>query len=188
MLGPVAPAMPLTIAIFASDRGSGDAERASLMSQAGSFLARKGARIVCAVEGDDLPVPLVTSARSAGGEVLILSDGEAALPPALAEVPVEVIPEAAARLARLVGLADALVGMPGSLASARSLFGAWTRAGGQGKPVVLLNRNGAFEVLRGFAADVLSHSLRDHDRKMQFADSVEDLWNRLHRIGEGRGR
>ena len=39
-----------TIAVFASDKGPGDAERASIMSQAGTYFARKGARVVCLVK------------------------------------------------------------------------------------------------------------------------------------------
>ena len=64
-----------------------------------------------------------------------------------------------------------------SLASATSLYRSWTKA--QEKPVVLFNRNRAFESFRGFAADVFSHSIKRHDRKVQFADNVEDLWNKI---------
>jgi hypothetical protein len=73
------------------------------------------------------------------------------------------------------------VGLPGSLASASELYKTWVRAGGgaSGKPVVLLNRNRAFEVMRGLAADVLSHSVKRQDRMMVFTDNVEDLWNRV---------
>ena len=53
-----------TLAVFASDQGPGDPERASIMSQAGALLARRGARIVCLVEGACVPVPLITAARS----------------------------------------------------------------------------------------------------------------------------
>jgi hypothetical protein len=35
------------LAVFASDKGPGDAERSSIMSQAGTLLARHGARIIC---------------------------------------------------------------------------------------------------------------------------------------------
>ena len=51
-----------------------------------------------------------------------------------------------------------------------------------GKPVLLYNRNNAFEVLRGYVADVVSHSVRRHDRLIQFSDSIEDLWNRISRL------
>lgn len=170
-----------TLAVFASDHGPGDPERASIMSQAGSILARRGARIVCLAEREAIAVPLITSARAAGGEVLIIADDELKIPAALAEVPIERISERESRLARIAALATVFVGLPGSLASASSLYSAWVRAGGGagGKPVVLLNRNRAFEVMRGMAADVLSHSVKRHDRFVVFTDSIEDLWNKV---------
>jgi predicted Rossmann-fold nucleotide-binding protein len=173
-----------TLVIFASDKGPGDAERSSIMSQAGSYFARKGARIVCLAEKGVIAVPLVTSARAAGGDVLIVADETIVLPPALSGVAMEVIADPAERIARIAALADAFIGLPGSLASASSLFTTWTKAGGKagGKPLVLLNRNRAFEVLRGYAADVLSHSVRDHEKAMQFTDNIEDMWNRVSRM------
>lgn len=173
-----------TLAIFASDKGPGDAERASIMSQVGTYLARKGAKLICLVENDSLPVPLITSARAAGGQVLILASETTAIPQTLASVPVERVADDEERLARMAVLADVLVGLPGSLASARALFTTWTVSApsGQRKPAVLLNRNRAFEVMRGFSADILSHSIRDHEKAVQFADSVEDLWTRIARV------
>lgn len=170
-----------TLAVFASDQDRGDPERASIMSQAGAILARRGARIICLVEGNVLPVPLITSARSAGGEVLLVGDGEATLPPALAGLPVEHVAEPDARVARVAALAAAFVGLPGSLASAAGLYRTWVAAGAGAshKPVVLLNRNRAFEVVRGMSADVLSHSVKQFDRMAVFTDNVEDLWNKV---------
>ena len=52
-------------------------------------------------------------------------------------------------------------------------------AGAAGKPVILLNRNRAFEPMRGMVADVVSHSVKRHDRLVQFTDNVEDLWNKV---------
>ncbi|HEY9012721.1 MAG TPA: hypothetical protein VIN06_17065, partial [Devosia sp.] len=52
-------------------------------------------------------------------------------------------------------------------------------AGASHKPVVLLNRNRAFEVVRGMSADVLSHSVKQFDRMAVFTDNVEDLWNKV---------
>lgn len=180
-----------TLAVFASDKGSGDAERASIMSQAGTYFARKGARIVCLAEGRSTAIPLVTSARAAGGEIIIIGDAQFTLPRALSGVPLEQIAEAEARHARVAALADAFVGLPGSLASISSLYLSWLKAGGGAgsKPVVLYNRNHAFEVLRGYDADILSHSIRHHERLVQFADSIEDLWTRVSRlVGEGKPR
>ena len=179
-----------TLAIFASDIGPGDAERASIMSQVGTYFARKGARILCLAEGKTIAIPLVTSARAVGGEIIVIADDKFTLPRALSGVPIEKIADPAERMARVAALSDAFIGLPGSLASISSLYLIWTKAGGgaSGKPVVLYNRNNAFEVLRGYAADVLSHSIRHHDRIVQFADSVEDLWNRANRLVEAKAR
>ena len=46
----------------------------------------------------------------------------------------------------------------------------------------MLNRHRAFEVVRGYAADVLSPGLPGYDRAVQFADTIEDLWSRVSRL------
>lgn len=170
-----------TLAVFASDQGRGDPERASIMSQAGAILARHRARIVCLVEGRAVPVPLITAARTSGGDVVLVGDGAVALPPALSGLSVEHFAESEARIARVAALADAFVGLPGSLASGANLYRAWVAAGAgkSHKPVVLLNRNRAFEVMRGMSQDVLSHSVKQYDRMAVFTDTVDDLWNKV---------
>ena len=172
------------LAVFASDKGPGDAERSSIMTQAGMYFARHGASLVCVAENGVIPVPLVTAARAAGGTVQVIADNSIVLPAALAGVPLEVVDDQAARMQRIATLADAMVALPGSLASASSLFGAWSAAKAMGKlcPVVMLNRHRAFEVMRGYAADVLSPGLPGHERSVQFADSIEDLWSRVSRL------
>ena len=180
-----------TLAMFASDKGPGDAERASIMSQVGTYFARKGARMSCLAEGNTTAIPLVTSARAAGGEIIVIGDESFNLPRALSSVPLEKIADPEARFARVAALADAFVGLPGSLASISSLYLSWLKAGGGagGKPVVFYNRNNAFEVLRGYASDILSHSIPHHERLIQFADSVEDLWTRANRLaGDSKNR
>jgi hypothetical protein len=170
-----------TLVVFASDAGVGDPERASLMSQVGALLARRDVHIVCLAERGEIPIPLITSVRTGGGTVSVVADDDIRMPAALAGVPLERIADAEARLVRLAGLADLFIGLPGTLASVSGLYRSWVRAGGgsSGKPVVLLNRNRAFEVMRGMSADVLSHSVRRHDRMVVFADSVDDLWNKI---------
>ena len=170
-----------SVAVFASDKGPGDAERASIMSQTGSYIARKGGRIVTLAESEGLAVPLVTSARAAGGEVLVIGDDDFVMPAALTGVPLERIGDADQRLAHLVAQTQVFIGLPGSLASASRLFSGWVKSGGGpgGRPVVLFNRNRAFEAMRGMATDVLSHAIRRHDRFVQFTDSVEDLWTKV---------
>jgi predicted Rossmann-fold nucleotide-binding protein len=173
-----------TVAVFASDKGPGDPERSSLMSEFGRVFGRKGARIICLAEDGAIPVPLVTAARMAGGSVEVLADSSIVLPPALAEVPITVLPDDAERRAQLAAMASVLVGLPGSLTSVKALFGAWASA--TGLPVVLLNRHKAFDAIRGFAADVMTPGLPGHERRIQFADTVDDLWNRVVSLTERR--
>lgn len=180
------PAGP-TLTVFASDIGPGDAERASMMTLAGTYFARRGARMLCVGEAGQVPVPLISATYTVGGSVSIIADAGLRMPPALQDVPVEIIPEREARLKAIAERTDYFVALPGSLASATSLFHCWTaaRQAGLKRPVVLLNRNRAFEVLRGYSADVLSYSLPDFDRVMLFADSVEDVWIHIAHLMEG---
>lgn len=151
------------------------------MSQAGALFARKGIRLVCLAQESGVPVPLITSARSSGGEVLLIGDGRVKLPATLASAEIENIDEQEQRCARVAALADAFVGLPGSLQSAANLYRVWVAAGAGSshKPVVLFNRNRAFEVVRGMSADVLSHSVKQFDRMAVFTDNFDDLWNKV---------
>jgi len=169
------------LGLFASDHGPGDAERASIMSQVGSFLARKGARLVCLGDEGDVPVPLVTSARTAGGEVTLIAAEDYVEPPALGGVVIEHVATREARLARLAVLSDLYVALPGSLVSATSLYLTWVRGGGGPgrKPVIFYDHNNAFKVVRGYAADVISNSIKNYDRYIQFATSTDDLWSKI---------
>ncbi|MEP7240309.1 MAG: hypothetical protein ABI697_05440 [Devosia sp.] len=170
-----------TLGIFASESGPGDAERASIMAQAGSYLARHGARIACLADADDVAVPLLTSARRAGGDVTLVADDGYIAPAALEGVHIEHHATPEARLARLAALSTIYVALPGSMASAIDLYRTWARGGGGAgrKPVVFYDRNGAFRVVRGYAGDVLSNSIKNHDHYVQFADSVEDMWVKI---------
>ncbi|MGV8854316.1 MAG: LOG family protein [Devosia sp.] len=172
------------LAVFASNKGPGDAERASLMSQTGTYFAKRGAQLLCLAENGIIPIPLITAARAAGGMVRIVADASIVLPPALSGVTMEVLGDQAARFNRLAELAEGLVALPGSLASASELFGVWSagRAQGSNPPVVMLNRHKAFEVMRGYAVDVMSPGLPGYDKAIQFAESVEDLWSRISRL------
>ena len=86
------------LAVFASDKGPGDAERAPIMAQAGTLLARHGAKLICLADETLDVIPLITSARAAGGEVLIVADAEFVAPPALNDVAGERIDDPEARL------------------------------------------------------------------------------------------
>jgi hypothetical protein len=176
----MSPDVHPVLGIFTSDRGPGDAERASIMSQVGSFLARKAARIVC-IGDEDVPVPLITSARTAGGEVTLIASGDYSEPPAFEGVAVEHIPDREARLQRLAALSQIYVALPGSLASASSLYLTWARGGGGAgrKPVVFYDHHDAFKVVRGYAADVISNSIKNYDHYVQFATNLDDMWNKI---------
>jgi hypothetical protein len=168
------------IGVFASDRGPGDAERASIMSLLGSFLARKGARLVCLADGG-VPIPLVTSARTAGGEVTLLAGDDYTEPSAFDGVRVEHFPDREARLARLAALSQIYLALPGSLASSSSLFLTWARGGGGAgrRPAVFYDHRDAFKVVRGYAADVIATSIKNHDHYVQFAVNPDDMWNKI---------
>ena len=178
------PQSGLPVAIFASDRGPGNPERASLMGEVGRVFARKGAHMLCLAEQGAIPVPLITAARTAGGAVEVVADASIVLPQALGGVPITILPDRAERLAYLARTSAAFVVLPGSLASVSSLFGAW--ASSSPRPVVMLNRHKAFDVIRGFASDVLAASVSGHDRNIQFAETVEELWNKVVWVSEQR--
>lgn len=169
-----------TLAVFASDKGPGDAERSSIMSQVGTFLAGQGVRIVCPVHAEGLCVPLINSAKSAGGDVLVIAGEKFTMPSALSDITVETFVSKGEKQQRIGALCDAFIGLPGSLGSVISLYETWVGTGGV-KPVSLLNRNRAYEVLRGFAVDIISNSMSDWERHLQFSETIEDMWSRLNR-------
>lgn len=179
---------PHTLGIFASASVPGDPEWARIMTLAGTLFARNKTAIVCLAENGAHCRPLVAACRAAGGEVRVLSDGSVNASALSDGVRIEIIADADARLQRMSDLSDALVGFPASLAAVASLFNVWVLAGGgsSGKPVALLNRNRAYEVVRGYAMDVLSHSLSNAERLMFFADTVEELWNKLQKALAGQ--
>lgn len=176
----------LTLAIFASDKGPGDAERASVMTQTGAYLAKRGAKLICLSDGDALPVPMITSARAAGGQVEVFSDKAFQLPSALKDIGQTRIVDRQERLAQFALAADCFVGLPGSLASITNLFFTTLNLGG-GKPVVLFNHHNAFEVIRGFSVDVLAHGKPSAEQSFQIADSLDDVWNKVSRMTNFNG-
>ncbi len=171
----------LTLAIFASDKGPGDAGRSSLMSQTGALLAKKGAKLICLAQDGQMPLPVITSARAAGGGVALIADDSFVIPKALGDISVERIAEKKDRLNRLAEMADCFVGLPGSLASATSLYFTVAELGAS-KPVVLLNHNNAFEIIRGISVDVFAHSFPKAHKSVQFAETVEDVWTKVARL------
>ncbi len=169
------------LAIFASDVGPGDAERSSLMSQTGALLAKKGAKLICLAQDNEMPLPAITSARAAGGEVELIADLDYVLPKALGDIAVQRLDDRQSRLNRLGEMADCFIGLPGSLASASNLY--FAIAGLKtGKPIVLLNYNNAFEIVRGISVDVFAHSFPMAHKSVQFAETVEDIWAKTTRL------
>ena len=176
------------LGVFASEQGPGDAERASIMSQLGSFLARKGARLICLADEGAVPFPLLTSARTAGGEVTLIAEEDYVEPSGIDGVTVEHLASRELRLTRMAALSNLYIALPGSLASAAGLYLAWVKGGGGAgkKPVVFYDHHDAFKVVRGYIADVVSSSVKGHDRLLQFANSPDDLWNKIsHLIDQG---
>lgn len=170
-----------TLGIFASDDGPGDAERSNIMTQAGGYLARRGARIVCLAEADMLPVALVASARTGGGDVTLIGEEAFSVPSYLTGVTVEHHATQEARLARMAELCNAYIALPGSLNSAIALYRTWSRGGGGAakRPIIFYDRNGAFKVVRGYVGDVVMTSVPRHEHLVQFADSIEEIWNKV---------
>ncbi|HHB81998.1 MAG TPA: hypothetical protein ENK61_00845 [Devosia sp.] len=170
-----------TLVIFASDKGPGDATRTAIMSQTGSLLARHGAKLVCLVENDDVPVALLKSACAKGATIELIVDKEYALPDVLQSITIQIIPDRAERLATLVRLADCFVILPGSLATATSHFLTVKELGAR-VPMVFLNQNNAFEIVRGFSADVFAHTFQQAHKNMQFAENVDEIWDHVSKL------
>ena len=170
-----------TLVIFASDQGAGDAERASIMSQTGNMLARQNVKLVCLAEKGVLPLPLLTSARAAGGDIELIADQGYVLPQNLQDLTIKVIADQQERYAYLAQIADCFVSLPGSLASITSQFFTIADLGAK-IPMVFLNKNNAYEIVRGFSVDVFAHSFEQAHRNVQFVDSVEDIWGRVAKL------
>lgn len=170
-----------TLVIFASDKGPGDATRTDIMSQAGSLLAKHGAKLVCLVESDDIPVPLLKSACAKGAEIELIADKEYILPNVLQNITTRVILDRAGRLAMLEKLADCFVILPGSLATATSHF-LTIKELRTPVPMVFLNQNNAFEIVRGFSADVFAHTFQQAHKNMLFAENVDEIWDYISKL------
>lgn len=170
-----------TLVVFASDQGPGDAERTSIMSQTGKLLASKGVKLVFLVENGVVPMALLKSAFSRGAEVELICDGECDLPGGLKEVNRRTISEQNARYDALAEMADCFVILPGSLATAISHFQTVKELGAK-VPMVFLNQNKAFEIVRGISADVFVHTFPTAHKNLQFAENVEDIWTKVSKV------
>lgn len=174
-----------SIAIFASDEGAGDPERSSIMAEVGFFLADKDVKTLCFAQNDSLCVPLITAINNAGGDITIFCEEGFVIPSALSDIKTELLSKNKKQKNQQINEAsDAFIALPGSLLSAKSLFEIWV-ATDREKPVALLNKNRAFEFMRGFNTDIISHKVKKVDQHIIVSDNIEDLWHRLNKaLGE----
>ncbi|MCF6325789.1 MAG: hypothetical protein L3J21_00700 [Devosiaceae bacterium] len=174
-------AKQITVVVFASDQGPGDAERTAIMSQVGNILAKQKARIICLAQKDLLPLPLLTSAHLADADIELVCDKEIDLPASLKDIDKTIIENPAERHKALAQAADCFIGLPGSLASATSFFLTIADLGAS-KPMVFLNKNRAYEILRGISVDVFAHSFHKAHRNIQFVESVGEIWPKVEKL------
>ncbi len=170
-----------TLVIFASDQGPGDAERTPIMSQTGKLLASKDVKLVFLVENGVVPMAILKSSFSRGAEVELICDGGCDLPGGLKEVNQRTISDQSARYAALAEMADCFVILPGSLDTAISHFQTIKELGAK-IPMVFLNQNKAFEIVRGFSNDVFAHTFPTAHKNLQFAEDVDDIWAKVSKV------
>jgi len=174
-------AKQITVVVFASDQGPGDAERTAIMSQTGNLLAKQKARIICLAQNNLFPLPLLTSAHLAGADIELICDKEIDLPVALKDIDKTIIEDAAERHKALAQVADCFIGLPGSLASATSFFLTIADLSAS-KPMVFLNKNRAYEIVRGICVDVFAHSFHKAYRNIQFVETVDEIWPKVEKL------
>lgn len=170
-----------SVAVFADCEATA---HQALYRQAGAIIARHGAHLHCLARNGDWPRALVESALAGGGQVTVASaptQQPLAVSQGVSVLTEDSEPDAGTRI---VEAAQVVIGLPGSIETAGALYASWTAAGGAGanRPVGLLNHNRAYEVVRGFAADVASVGRGNIDALLQVSDNFEDLWNRLTRL------
>lgn len=171
----------LTVAVFAD---CGQTGHGALYRKAGEALAERGIAIAVVGVTEHYPADLVAAALAKGGEVTLTcadADRPGTLPKKLKVVPANDARDAGRLAAQSAG---ALIGLPGEIAASAALYRAWADVGGNasGKPVGLLNRKRAFEIVRGFVSDVANPGLGTTDRLVVFAESVDDLIGKLRRL------
>lgn len=154
----------------------------------GEFIARRKVRLVTVARNGEWPNALVDTVLAHGGKATVVTvSGDDGI-----DVPhgvgIEFAPDERAAGLRAAELGDAIIGLPCGLEATAMLYAAWSDAGGarSGKPVGLLNRRQAFEVVRGFLTDVATVGLGGVDHLVQVSENFEDLWSRLTRLAVDR--
>lgn len=169
------------VAVFAD---CGDTSHLADYRQAGLVIGRHGAHLYCLARDGQWPRALVESALAAGGLVTVAT-GPTERPPSVPQG-VTVITEASEALAAraIVAASQVIVGLPAGIETVSALYGAWSASGGAagGRPVGLLNRNRAYEVVRGFTNDIAAVGRGNIDSLIQISDNFDDLWGRLTRL------
>lgn len=170
-----------SVAIFAD---CGITAHQAQYRQAGTSVAQQDARVVCVGCGGQWPQAVVDSALGAGGSVTVMVGPAAQNPTLPSGVHIERFESDDEAAMGAVRASQAVIGLPGGIATMRTLYAAWAGAGGAacGRPVGLLNRDRAFEVVRGFLFDVAAPGRGNIDSLVQFSDNFDDLWNKLTRL------
>lgn len=170
-----------SVAVFAD---CGVTPHQAIYRQAGASVAKHGARLICVARRGEWPRAIVDSAFAAGGEVTVMCGPDIAVPNMPNGVAVQRFADDATAAKSAVEASRAIIGLPAGIDTVGMLYSAWTAAGGPvaQRPLGLLNRNRAYEIVKGFVADVASTGRGNVDAFIQFSDSFEDLWSRLTRL------
>lgn len=170
-----------SVAIFAD---CGVTAHQAQYRQAGATIARHGAQLLCLACNGQWPRALVESALASGGQVTVASGPSQRRLAVPQGVTIVTQPSEQAAAAHIVEAAQVVIGMPGSINTAGTLYAAWSASGGaqSRRPIGLLNHNRAYEVVKGFASDVASVGRGNIDALLQISDNFDDLWNRLTRL------
>lgn len=174
-------AQKIKLAVFGD---TGATRYQEIYRQAGEALARAGAQVVCVGDQNDYPRAFVQAILGAGGKVSMIAVEGGTLPDVPLGVEIRFVATREDAALQAMQTTDAIFALPAGIATTAALYHAWVAAGGakSGKPVGLLNRDRAFEIVRGFVSDVANVGLGNTEKQIQISDNIEDLLNRLMRV------
>ncbi|SDG38371.1 hypothetical protein [Pelagibacterium luteolum] len=170
-----------SVALFAD---CGVTPHQAIYRQAGASVAKHGARLICVARKGEWPRAIIDSAFAQGGAITVMCGPESAGLNVPQGVVLERYEDEASAARAAVEAARAVIGLPAGIDTVGMLYGAWREAGGaqSQRPLGLLNRDRAYEVVRGFVGDIAAAGRGNVDAVIQFSDSFEDLWTRLTRL------